>query len=129
MKCPTRAVLVVDDDLDIREALTDILEDRGFPVLSAANGREALTLLRSLDAPPAVILLDLMMPILDGYGFLEEHRKDASLAVIPVAIITAGHGVDRSRIDDVTPILPKPINVPRLFGILDDLSASLGSVR
>jgi CheY-like chemotaxis protein len=129
MKCPKPAVLVVDDDVDIREALTDILEDRGFPVLSAANGRDALTLLRSLDAPPAVILLDLMMPIMDGYGFLEEHRKDASLAVIPVAIITAGHGVDRSRIDEVTPIVPKPINVPRLFGLLDDLSASLGSVR
>jgi len=129
MKCPTRAVLIVDDDLDIREALTDILEDRGFSVMSAANGREALSLLRSLDAPPAVILLDLMMPILDGYGFLEEHRKDAALAVIPVAIITAGHGVDRSRIDEVTPIVPKPINVPRLFGVLDDLSASLGSVR
>jgi CheY-like chemotaxis protein len=129
MKRPKRAVLVVDDDLDIREALTDILEDGGFSVLNAANGREALTLLRSLDVPPAVILLDLMMPILDGYGFLEEHRKDASLAVIPVAIITAGNGVDRSRIDEVTPIVPKPINVPRLFGILDDLSTSLGSVR
>ena len=108
---------------------TDILEDRGFSVMSAANGREALTLLRSLKAPPAVILLDLMMPILDGYGFLEEHRKDPSLAAIPVAIITAGHGVDRSRIDEVTPIVPKPINVPRLFGILDDLSASAGGVR
>ncbi len=129
MKYPKRAVLVVDDDLDIREALADILEDAGFSVMTAANGREALTLLRKLDTPPAVILLDLMMPILDGYGFLEEHRKDASLAAIPVAIITAGHGVDRSRIDQVTPILPKPINVPRLFGILDDLSASLGSVR
>jgi CheY-like chemotaxis protein len=129
MKGPKRAVLVVDDDLDIREALTDILEDGGFSVMSAANGREALTLLRSLDTPPAVILLDLMMPILDGYGFLEEHRRDASLALIPVAIITAGHGVDRNRIDSVMPIVPKPINVPRLFGILDELCAPFGSVR
>jgi CheY-like chemotaxis protein len=128
MKCPKRAVLVVDDDLDIREALTDTLEDRGFSVMSAANGHEALALLRSLDVPPAVILLDLMMPIMDGYGFLEEHRKDAALAVIPVAIITAGHGVDRSRIGEVTPIVPKPIDVPRLFSILDALGASLASV-
>jgi CheY-like chemotaxis protein len=128
MKCPKRAVLVVDDDLDIRDALTDTLEDRGFSVMSAANGREALALLRSLDVPPAVILLDLMMPIMDGYGFLEEHRKDAALAVIPVAIITAGHGVDRSRIGEVTPIVPKPIDVPRLFSILDALGASLASV-
>ena len=129
MKYPKRAVLVVDDDLDIREALADILEDRGFEVMTAANGREALTLLRKLDTPPAVILLDLMMPIMDGYGFLEEHRKDASLASIPVAIITAGHGVDRSRLDEVAPIVPKPINVPRLFGMLDDLARRSASVR
>jgi CheY-like chemotaxis protein len=122
------AVLLVDDDLDIREALTDILEDRGFHVSGAGNGREALTVLRSLDTPPSVILLDLMMPIMDGYGFLEEHRKDASLAAIPVAIITAGHGVDRSRIDEVTPIVPKPINVERLLRLLHDLCAPPRSI-
>ena len=119
-----RAVLVVDDDADIREALSEILEDRGFQVMSAANGQEALTLLRGLHDAPSVILLDLMMPIMDGYGFLEEHRKDSSLAVIPVAIITAGHGVDRSRIDSAAPIVPKPINVPRLFSIIDGLCGS-----
>ena len=124
MERPDQAVLVVDDDLDIREALTDILEDRGFHVTSAANGREALTLLRSLSALPSVILLDLMMPIMDGYGFLEEQRRDASLAVIPVAIITAGHGVDRLRIDGVAPIVPKPINLQRLFSIIDQLCQS-----
>jgi len=129
MSNPDRGVLVVDDDLDIREALSDILDDRGFHVESAANGREALTLLRSLKAAPSVILLDLMMPVMDGYGFLEERRKDRSLAVIPVAIITAGHGVDRSRIDEVTPILAKPIDVKRLFRLLDDLCAAAGSVR
>ena len=128
MKHPDHAVLVVDDDLDIREALTDILEDRGFHVTSAANGREALTVLRSGNAPPSAILLDLMMPVMDGYGFLEEYRKDASLAVIPVAIITAGHGVDRSRIDEITPIVPKPINVPRLLRILNDLCATPGGL-
>jgi CheY-like chemotaxis protein len=124
MNHPEHAVLVVDDDLDIREALSEILADRGFQVSCAANGREALTLLRSTTDPPSVILLDLMMPILDGYGFLEEHRNDVSLAVIPVAIITAGHGVDRARIGEVTPIVSKPINMTRLFSVLDDLCAS-----
>src|SRR4051794_28385490 len=128
MARPDRAVLVVDDDLDIREALTDILQDRGFQVTSAANGREALALLRSLSRPPSVILLDLMMPIMDGYGFLEEQRRDAALAVIPVAIITAGHGVDRNRIDGVAPIVPKPINLERLFSIIDQLCRSTVSV-
>ena len=128
MDSPGRAVLVVDDDLDIREALTDVLQDRGFHVTSAANGREALTVLRRLSAPPSVILLDLMMPIMDGYGFLEEQRRDASLAVIPVAIITAGHGIDRHRIDGVAPIVPKPINLERLFSIIDQLCRSTVSV-
>ena len=121
MQRAERAVLVVDDDLDVREALTDLLTDHGFQVMSAANGREALGLLRRLKDAPSVILLDLMMPIMDGYGFLEEHDKDSSLARIPVAIITAGHGVDRSRISGAAPIVPKPINVPRLFSILDGL--------
>jgi CheY-like chemotaxis protein len=123
MRSQDGPVLVVDDDPDIREALTQILEDRGFDVITAANGQEALTLLRSLRVPPAVILLDLMMPIMDGYGFLEAYRNDASLAVIPIAIITAGHGIDLSRIDSA-PIVPKPINVHRLFSIIDEMGAA-----
>jgi CheY-like chemotaxis protein len=128
MRSAERAILVVDDDLDIREALSDILTDRGFQVMSAANGQEALRLLRGLKDAPSVILLDLMMPIMDGYGFLEEHDKDSSLALIPVAIITAGHGIDRSRIDRAAPILPKPIDVPRLFSVLEGLCGSAQGV-
>jgi CheY-like chemotaxis protein len=114
-------IILVDDDADIREALSEVLEDRGFQVRTASNGQDALTLLRSLSAPPSAILLDLMMPIMDGYGFLEQHRNDPVLAAIPVAIITAGHAVDRTRIDLVTPIVPKPINVPKLCSTLHDL--------
>jgi CheY-like chemotaxis protein len=128
MRSAERVVLVVDDDMDVREALTDLLSDRGFQVMSAANGREALDLLRGLKDAPSVILLDLMMPIMDGYGFLQEHGKDSSLAAIPVAIITAGHGVDRDRIGAAAPIVPKPINVPRLFTILDGLCRSAQGV-
>jgi CheY-like chemotaxis protein len=124
-----RPVLIVDDDADIRDALTDVLEDRGFRVVSAGNGLQALTLLRALEVPPSVILLDLMMPIMDGYGFLEELRKDASLPHIPVAVITAGYGVDRSRLDVRTPIVPKPINVPRLIRTIGGLCASAADAR
>jgi CheY-like chemotaxis protein len=82
---------------------------------------EALALLHELEVPPAVILLDLMMPIMDGYGFLEELRKDASLPSIPVAVITAGYGVDRSRLDLSTPIVAKPIDIPRLIRTIGGL--------
>ncbi|HWC75025.1 MAG TPA: response regulator [Gemmatimonadales bacterium] len=114
-------ILVVDDDLDLRETLADTLKDRGFDVVTAANGLEALKLVRSLASPPSVILLDLMMPVMDGYGFLEERRKDPGLASIPLAIVTAGHGVDRKRLGNGAPIVPKPFNLPQLLGILHQL--------
>ena len=119
-------VLIVDDDLDIREALAETLKDRGFDVITAANGLEALKLIRSMRTHPSVILLDLMMPVMDGYGFLEECRKDPALASIPLAIVTAGHGVDRSRLGNSAPIVPKPFNVSQLLGVLHDLGSGAG---
>jgi CheY-like chemotaxis protein len=120
-------IVLVDDDADIREALSELLEDRGFQVRTATNGQEALALLHSLSAPPSAILLDLMMPLMDGYGFLEQQRKDPALAAIPVAIVTAGHAVDRTRVGLVIPIIGKPINVPTLCRTLDDLCARVES--
>jgi len=120
-------VLIVDDDLDIREALSDVLEDLGYGVLTAENGLEALTLLRNSTALPSAILLDLMMPILDGYGFLEECEKDAVLASIPVAIITAGHGADPGRLPKRAPIVPKPLDVARLVSTLYRLRRAAGA--
>lgn len=120
-----QSVFIVDDDLDIRELLAETLAEKGFDVTTAANGQEALRLLRSMSVRPSVILLDLMMPIMDGYGFLEQRRLDPMIASIPLAIITAGHGIDRARLGNGHPIIPKPFNVPRLVGILH----TLGSVE
>jgi signal transduction histidine kinase/CheY-like chemotaxis protein len=121
-------VLLVDDDLDVREALADLLEHRGFPVITAANGAEALELLRVAAARPSLILLDLMMPVMDGYQFLEEQMCDPDLSDIPVAIITAGQAVDRARVAPAIPVLSKPIDVRRLMTTLrrlrDDRSPS-----
>jgi two-component system response regulator CpxR len=116
-------VLVVDDDLDVREVLADTLKDRGFDVITAANGLEALKLIRSMTTRPSIILLDLMMPVMDGYGFLEERRNDPALAAIPLAVVTAGHGVDRSRLGNGAPLIPKPFNFPQLLGVLHDLGS------
>jgi two-component system, OmpR family, response regulator CpxR len=114
-------VLIIDDDFDIRELLAETLADRGFDVVTASNGLEALKLLKRMTAPPSAILLDLMMPVLDGYEFLEELQKDVALASIPVAVITAGNTVDRNRLGDAAPIVRKPFDVPRLVGILQDM--------
>ena len=114
-------ILVVDDDVDIREVLAETLEDRGFEVVTAANGLDAIRIVRRMTAPPSIILLDLMMPVMDGYGLLEVRRNDPTLASIPVAIITAGHGVDHNRIGDGAPVLAKPIDLPQLIGVLHHL--------
>ena len=118
-----RLIVLVEDDRDIREILAVTLEDEGFAVVTATNGLEALRIIRDLPKPPSVILLDLMMPVLDGYGFLAERRKDAALASIPVAVITASHGVDRRQVDTDTPIIAKPVDLPHLVSVLDQLGA------
>jgi two-component system, chemotaxis family, chemotaxis protein CheY len=84
-----KTVLVVDDDRDIRDVLTDALEAEGYRVITAADGQEALDWLRQRVARPCVILLDLMMPRLDGIQFRTEVLNDPELAVLPVVVLSA----------------------------------------
>jgi len=82
-------VLVVDDDRDIRDVLTDALEAEGYSVVTAADGQDALNWLRSGVARPCIILLDLMMPKMDGVQFQTELLNDGALASIPVVVLSA----------------------------------------
>ena len=83
-------VLVVDDDFDAREVLSALLQDSGYAVVAAANGQEALRCLRnSSPAAFGIIILDLMMPVMDGWEFLDRQARDTALAQIPVIIVTA----------------------------------------
>jgi CheY-like chemotaxis protein len=113
-----RPVLVVDDDRDVREALVELLAGRGFRVTAAADGREALQILRALRVPPFVVLLDLMMPVMDGYEFLAAQRNDPSIAAVPVAVVTAAHGVDLQRLGGTVSLIRKPLDVPLLMKTL-----------
>jgi CheY-like chemotaxis protein len=110
------AILVVDDDVDIRDALAEALDAYGYAVLRAANGAEALELLRSRDAPH-VILLDLMMPVMDGFQFRAQQQMNTALATIPVVVITAGTTAPASELDDL-PVLYKPISLSNLLQIV-----------
>jgi CheY-like chemotaxis protein len=84
-----RRVLIVEDDQEIREILTTILVEAGYAVASAANGLEALTQLRSGVPLPAVILLDLLMPVMDGVEFCARKDADAAIKDIPVVVMSA----------------------------------------
>jgi CheY-like chemotaxis protein len=85
--------MVVEDDFAIRETLRELLEDEGYHVMWASNGQEALARLR--DHAPRLILLDLMMPVMDGWEFRIAQQRDPSLAHIPVVIISADHGLEQ----------------------------------
>jgi len=90
----TGDVLVVEDDADIRESLVEILMEEGYVARGFANGAEALAFLRSGGAA-SVILLDLMMPVMDGREFRLELEKDATFSSIPVILLTADNNPRR----------------------------------
>jgi CheY-like chemotaxis protein len=111
-------VLVVEDDRDVRESLVAVLEDAGYPVISAADGRAALDLLRA-GPRPSVILLDLMMPVMDGFEFRAEQVRDPSLADVPVVVFTAGwYPVELGGRLQVDGYLTKPIRVDALLDLV-----------
>ena len=102
------AVLVIDDNRDIREAIQSALEDEGYATEGAANGREGLDRLQAM-ARPCLILLDLMMPVMTGIEFLEALNAEPAFAGIPVVIVSA---YDRlAQTAGATGFLPKPIDL------------------
>jgi CheY-like chemotaxis protein len=102
-------VLIVEDDADIRETLGELLEEAGYETDEAANGREALDAARR--ARPDLIVLDLMMPVMDGWQFRTAQKSDPALAEIPVIVISAS-GPPGSI--DADTYLQKPFPLDRL---------------
>jgi CheY-like chemotaxis protein len=114
-------VLVVDDDPDIRESLREVLEDEGYSVSCVGNGREALEYLRS-SPKPRVILLDLMMPVMDGWQFRREQKQDPTIAGIPLIVITATG--KRPVLIDAEEMVMKPLDLGRLFEAIERYAGS-----
>jgi CheY-like chemotaxis protein len=112
-------ILVVDDEDTIREAVVEILGDRGYEAVGAPNGREALRKLRAAPASWSLVLLDLTMPVMDGRAFRGEQRRDPALAAIPVIILSAFRDVAVSAADlEAAAYLQKPLNLPLLLEAL-----------
>jgi CheY-like chemotaxis protein len=105
-------VLVVDDDEDVRDAIRELLQRKGYAVLVANDGQEALDLLAAAD-PPCVVLLDLVMPVMDGWQFLASVQADPLLAQIPVVIVSA-HAATHAPAGSVG-LLRKPFGTAELF--------------
>lgn len=111
-----RSVLVVEDDRDIRETMGLVLESEGYKVFTAAHGREALRLLRG-GLRPHVILLDLMMPVMNGWELREQMLGDPALADIPTIVITGD-----SRAPQQTAALKAAACIVKPFEISDMLA-------
>jgi CheY-like chemotaxis protein len=112
-------VLVVEDDADIRDAMVGILESAGYAVCAASHGADALAQLQAGNRP-CIILLDLMMPVMDGWTFGEEKEKDPSLAEIPVVVVSAvsQHDPRNARMRAVDH-LSKPLNIDKLLATVE----------
>jgi CheY-like chemotaxis protein len=109
-------ILIVDDDADLRETLQILLEASGYSVTVAENGRAALE--RIAAGPrPGLVLLDLMMPEMNGWQFIEHARRDASLASLPIVIMTAHRSRDPSTVRPEA-VLHKPFDTPKLLATI-----------
>ena len=115
-----KTILIVEDDIDIAENLVCLLEMEGYKVYVARDGKEALDQLRARPDKPGIILLDLMMPVMDGFQFRENQMADAELSKIPVAIMTAGGNIE-SRIAqlNVSASFRKPLDIDKLLEVIE----------
>lgn len=109
-------ILIVDDDEDLRDTVQMLLEASGFSVAVAANGRAALEGLQN-GTRPGLILLDLMMPEMNGWQFLEHARRDARLGSIPIVIMTAHTSRDPAGVPPED-VLHKPFDAQRLLATI-----------
>jgi CheY-like chemotaxis protein len=114
-----RDVLIVDDDPDCLDALRFLLEDRGYRVHAAKNGQEALEHFQG-GGRADVIVLDLLMPVMDGLEFLERRRANPALARTPVIVLTATDARLASREDIV---MRKPVDFGQLMAMIESYSA------
>jgi CheY-like chemotaxis protein len=106
-------VFVIEDDVDTRDMLKRFLELEGFQVEMAANGQQALERLHA-GMQPCVILLDLMMPVMDGWQFRQQQARDRELAEIPVIVVSAA-GRNRMTDIDADAYLTKPVDLDQLL--------------
>jgi CheY-like chemotaxis protein len=114
-----RHIMLIEDDLSIQGAVSMLLEREGFTVTCASNGKEAL---RALDAgyAPALILLDMVMPVMDGREFRIAQQLDPRLAGIPVVVLSAtSSGDQRPELPPPSAVMAKPFDIDQLLAVIE----------
>jgi CheY-like chemotaxis protein len=112
-------ILLIDDDYESSATLKELLSRRGYVVRHAANAADALEWLADTNTPPSLVLLDLAMPVLDGWSFLNKRRADPRLAALPVLVMSSSRE-DTQNIIDAGGIgfVAKPINLRALLRVV-----------
>jgi chemosensory pili system protein ChpA (sensor histidine kinase/response regulator) len=116
-KAPQQIVMLVDDDEEIREMMSEILMTRGIIVLQAANGLEAMGVLKETERLPSVVILDMAMPTMDGPAFLRVRARDSVLKEIPVLAIS-GSPPPKAASEEIEGFLRKPVEVTELLQMI-----------
>ncbi|HZL20755.1 MAG TPA: response regulator [Polyangia bacterium] len=120
-------ILLVEDDRDVREALAEVLEEEGFQVSRARTGVDALEQLGKSHRLPAAIVLDLMMPVMDGWEFRSLQESHYEWASIPVVVISADTDAkDKSSALRPIACLRKPLDIDELLAILTGVTRAAG---
>lgn len=109
-------ILIVEDDADIRDTLQHLLEASGYRAAPASNGQVALELLETIGRP-CLILLDLMMPVMDGWAFLSALEQDDALADVPIVIVSA-YTDKVASLERAQQILKKPVDIHALMEVV-----------
>lgn len=112
-----KSVLIVEDHQEIREVMQQLLELHGYRVSTASNGKEALVSLGT-QHQPGLVLLDLMMPVMTGWEFLDELRSREAFRSLPVVVISAYQ--DRTPSNDVQGVLKKPVDFDALVSKVEE---------
>jgi len=112
-EAPRRIVMLVDDDEDIREMMSELLMTKGFVVLQAGNGLEAMEVLKETARLPSVVLLDMAMPTMDGSTFLRVRAEDPILKDIPVLVVSGSPPPKAA--EGIEGFLRKPVEVTQLL--------------
>ncbi len=110
---PGQYILVVDDDDDFRETLVEVLAEAGYPVQQAENGQVALQ--RVAEERPGIVLLDLKMPVLDGWGVMERMRKDPAASSVPILILSAYGYEWESELTGAQGYIPKSVGMEEIL--------------
>lgn len=116
---PRVHILVVEDDVDLRDSLIEVLEEAGYVAMGAEDGRAALEQLSAARRPPDLILLDLQMPNMNGLEFRDEQKKLGALAKIPIAVVSADpNASEKARAIDARALFRKPLRVSQLLAVI-----------